>query len=126
FGSWQADVDRFSSELNALQNREAMVMQDTRIEFSADPKQLAVRRTELSAQLGVFDEIERLQVEIERLKKQKLRPKVQVNRDGGTSGRSVANAALGYLMHWGFTDIENISLDAEACDLVLNDRTRLS
>lgn len=126
FGSWQADVDRFSSELNALQNREAMVMQGTRIEFSADPKQLAVRRTELSAQLGIFDEIERLQVEIERLKKQKLRPKVQVNRDGGTSGRSVANAALGYLMHWGFTDIENISLDAEACDLVLNDRTRLS
>ena len=120
FGSWQADVDRFSSELNALQNREAMVIQGTRIEFSADPKQLAVRRTELSAQ------IERLQVEIERLKKQKLRPKVQVNRDGGTSGRSVANAALGYLMHWGFTDIENISLDAEACDLVLNDRTRLS
>ncbi len=126
FSSWQADVDRFSSELNALQNREAMVMQGTRIEFSADPKQLAVRRTELSAQLGIFDEIERLQVEIERLKKQKLRPKVQVNRDGGTSGRSVANAALGYLMHWGFTDIENISLDAEACDLVLNDRTRLS
>lgn len=126
FGSWQADVDRLSSELNALQSREAMVMQGTRIEFSADPKQLAVRRTELSAQLGIFDEIERLQVEIERLKKQKLRPKVQVNREGGTSGRSVANAALGYLMHWGFTDIENISLDAEACDLVLNDRTRLS
>lgn len=124
--SWQIEVDKLSDELIALQNREDLVMQATRIEFSADPKQLAIRRTELSAQLAIFDEIERLQVEIERLRKQKLRPKIQVNRDGGTSGRSVANAALGYLKLWGFTDIENVSLDAEACDLVLNDRARLS
>lgn len=124
--SWQIEVDKLSEELIALQNREDLVMQATRIEFSADPKQLAIRRTELSAQLAIFDEIERLQVEIERLRKQKLRPKIQVNRDGGTSGRSVANAALGYLKLWGFTDIENVSLDAEACDLVLNDRARLS
>lgn len=124
--SWQTDVDKFGSELSALQNREALVLQGTRIEFSADPKQLAIRRTELSAQLAIFDEMERLHIEIERLKKQKLRPKIQVSRDGGTSGRTVADAALGYLELWGFTDIENISLDAEACDLVLNDRTRLS
>jgi hypothetical protein len=124
--SWQADVDNFVNELNALQKRETQVMQGTRIEFSGDPKQLAIRRSELSAQLVIFDEMERLQIEIERLKKQKLRPKIQVNRDGGTSGRSVANAALRYLKLWGFTDIENIALDAEACDLVLNDRTRLS
>lgn len=124
--SWQADVDKFGNELSTLQNREALVMQGTRIEFSADPKQLAIRRTELSAQLAIFDEMERLHIEIERLKKQKLRPKIQVSRDGGTSGRTVADAALGYLELWGFTDIENIALDAEACDLVLNDRTRLS
>lgn len=123
---WQAEVDKFSAELMSLQFLEAQVMQGTRIEFSADPKQLAIRRTELSAQLAIFDEIERLNLEIERLKKQKLRPKVQVNRDGGLSGRSVAAAAQGYLKLWGFTDIENIALDAEACDLVLNDRPRLS
>jgi hypothetical protein len=101
-------------------------MQGTRIEFSADPKQLAIRRSELSAQLAIFDEMERLKAEIERLKKQKVRPKIQVTRDGGTAGRSVADAARGYLELWGFTDIENIALDAEECDLVLNDRTRLS
>lgn len=122
----QADVEKINNELSALQNREALVMQGTRIEFSADPKQLAIRRSELSAQLAIFDEIERLKVEIEWLKKQKLRPKIQVSRDGGTSGRSVAKLALGYLNLWGFTDIENIALDAEACDLVLNDRTRQS
>lgn len=124
--SWQADVDKFGNVMNTLQNREASVMQGTRIEFSGDPKQLAIRRSELSAQIAIFDEMERLESEIERLKKQKLRPKIQVSRDGGTSGRSVADAARGYLELWGFTDIENIALDAEACDLVLNDRTRLS
>lgn len=124
--SWQTDVEKYGEELNALQNREALVMQGIRIEFSGDPKQLAIRRSELSAQLAIFDEMERLQVEIERLKKQKLRPKIQVSRDGGTSGRSVANAALGYLKLWGFTDIENVALDAEECDLILNDRSRLS
>ena len=81
--SWQIDVDQLGNVLNTLQNRETQAMQSTRIEFSADPKQMAIRRTELSAQLAIFDEMERLRVEIERLKKQKLRPKIQVNRDGG-------------------------------------------
>lgn len=122
----QTDVEELNIELNRLQNLENRVMQGTRIEFSADPKQLAIRRTELSAQLTIFDEMERLHLEIERLKKQKLRPKVQVNRDGTISGRAVADAAQGFLKLWGLTDIENIALDAEACDLVLNDRPRLS
>lgn len=122
----QTAVGEFSTQFAALQSREALVLQGTRIEFSADPKQLAIRRSELSAQLSIFDEMERLRAEIDRLKKLKLRPKVQVNREGGTSGRSVADAARGYLEHWGFTDIENIGLDAEACDLTLNDRARLS
>lgn len=124
--SWQAAVDEFSDQLLALQNREALVMQGTRIEFSADPKQLAIRRSELSAQLAIFDEMERLEAEVARLKKQKVQPRIQVTRDGGTSGRAVADAARHYLELWGFTDIENIALDAEECDLVLNDRTRLS
>jgi hypothetical protein len=124
--SLQAAVDQYSSQLAALQEREMLVIQGTRIEFSADPKQLAIRRGELSAQLSIFDDIERLQAEIERLKKLKVRPRIQVIREGGTSGRSVADTARGYLEIWGFTDIENIALDAEECDLVLNDRTRLS
>jgi hypothetical protein len=124
--SWQASVDQYSGQLSVLQNREELVVQSARIEFSADPKELAIRRSELSAQLSIFDETERLQAEIERLRKLKLRPKIQVTREGGTSGRAVADAARGYLELWGFTDIENVALDAEECDLVLNDRTRLS
>lgn len=124
--SWQTAVDHYNNLLATLQNREALVVQGNRIEFSADPKQLAIRRSELSAQLAIFDEMERLTAEIDRLKRQKVQPRIQVMRDGGTSGRSVADTARGYLELWGFADIENISLDAEACDLVLNDRTRLS
>jgi len=124
--SLQNSVDQHSEQLSALQSREALVVQSARIEFSADPKQIAIRRSELSAQISIFDEIERLQAEIERLKKLKLRPKTLVIRDGGASGRAVADAARGYLELWGFTDIENIALDAKECDLVLNDRTRLS
>jgi hypothetical protein len=101
-------------------------MQGMRIEFSADPKELAVRRSVLSAQLAIFDEMERLKAEIERLKKSKLRPRVLVVRDGGTFGRAVADAAKALLETWGFQDIENIALDSEECDLVINDRPRLS
>lgn len=124
--TWEGTTSECSSRLAALQDRETQVVQIARTEFSADPKELAIRRSELSAQLAIFDEIERLKVEIERLKKSKLRPKVQVTRDGGTFGRSVADLAKGYLGVWGFKDIDNISLDAEQCDLVINDRPRLS
>lgn len=115
-----------TAELSVLQNREAAVLSGVRIEFTGDPKTLAIRRGELSAQLAILDEMDRLTAEIERLKKAKVRPRVQVNRDGGTSSRSVADLSRGLLEAWGFTDIANISLDAGQCDLVINDRPRLS
>jgi hypothetical protein len=119
-------AEELTGTLNALQNREAMVVGGARVEFSADPKTLAVRRSELSAQLAIFDELERLAAEIARLKKLKVRGRVDVNRDGGTDGRAVADHVKELLIAWGFNDIENISLDAEECDIVINDRPRLS
>jgi hypothetical protein len=121
-----AAAEELTGELNALQNREAIIVGGARIEFSADPKTLAVRRTELSAQLAIFDELERLAAEIARLKKLKVRKRVDVSRDGGTDGRAVADHVKELLVAWGFTDIKNISLDAEECDIVINDRPRLS
>ncbi|WP_298018421.1 hypothetical protein [uncultured Castellaniella sp.] len=126
FATWGAEVDKHMDRLSELQGREEAVMLGTRIEFSANPKELAIRRSELAAQLATFDEVERLKAEIERLKKSKLRPRVQVVRDGGTFGRSVANAAKALLEAWGFQDIKSIALDSEQCDLVINDRPRLS
>jgi hypothetical protein len=121
-----AAAEELTSKLNVLQNREAMVVGGARIEFSADPKTLAVRRTDLSAQLAVFDELERLAAEIARLKKQKVRKRVDISRDGGTDGRAVADHVKELLVAWGFSDIKDISLDAEECDVVINDRPRLS
>ncbi|WP_179215138.1 hypothetical protein [Achromobacter xylosoxidans] len=114
------------ADLAALQNREAMVLNNARVEFAADPKTLALRRSELANHLGNFDEIKHLNSEIERLSKLTVRKRITVTRESGTFGRKVADAAKALLEAWGLNDIENISLDDEACDLRINDRSRLS
>lgn len=126
FERFSEKVNRKRAELERLEQQEAADLSDTRVEFSADPKTLAERRSELSGQLGTLDEIERLEAEITRLKGLKVRPRIVVTRDGGTDGRAVADLSKALLEAWGFSDIKNISLDASACDLVLNDRPRLS
>lgn len=126
YSEFRAEAERLGGNLNALQNREAVVVNGARIEFTGDPKTLALRRSDLAAQLGIFDEIERLEAEVTRLGKSKVRKRVNVTRDGGTHGRAVADRAKAFLEDWGLTDIKNISLDAGECDLVINDRARLS
>lgn len=122
----KARVEKLAGDLSELQNREAMVLRNARVEFTADPKSLALRRSELSAQLSNFDEMQYLTVEIDRLKKATVRKRITVTREGGTFGREVANRAKELLNAWGFSAIENIALDDEACDLRIDDRTRLS
>lgn len=114
------------AELNALQNRETMVLNNTRVEFTANPKKMAVRRSELSEQLSYFSEIQHLVAEIERLSKASERKRITVTRAGGVFGREVANRAKALLNDWGFTAIQNIGLDDELCDLRIDDRSRLS
>lgn len=126
YAEFRAEAERLGGNLNVLQNREAVVVNGARIEFTGDPKTLALRRSDLAAQLGIFDEIERLEAEIARLGKSKVRKRVTVTRDGGTHGRAVADRAKALLGDWGLTDIKNISLDVGECDLVINDRARLS
>lgn len=122
----KARAEKLTDDLSELQNREAMVLQNARVEFTADPKSLALRRSELSAQLSNFDEMQYLTVEIDRLKKATVRKRITVTREGGTFGREVANRAKKLLNAWGFSTIENIALDDEACDLRIDDRSRLS
>lgn len=122
----KAKAEALASDLSELQNQEAMVLQNARIEFAADPKSLAVQRSELSAQLSNFDEIQYLTREIDRLKKATVRKRITVTREGGAFGREVANRAKELLNAWGFNAIESIALDDEACDLRIDDRSRLS
>jgi hypothetical protein len=122
----KVESERLVQSLSGLQSKEALAIEGSRIEFNADPKTLAFRRSDLTAQLAIFDEIERLTSEIARLKASSVRKRLVVNRDGGIHGRAVADRSKALLELWGFTDIENIALDAEECDLRINDRPRLS
>lgn len=126
FQNLRGDAEKLSYDLSTLQNREAQVLHNTRVEFTADPKSLALRRSELSAQLSNFDEMQYLTAEIARLKTATVRKRITVTRDGGTFGREVANRAQQLLDAWGFSAIENIALDDKACDLRIDDRSRLS
>ncbi|WP_020183294.1 hypothetical protein [Methylotenera sp. 1P/1] len=112
--------------LNDLESREKITLNATKVEFSADPKTLAVRLSELSSQLNSFDEIERLKLEIENLKTASIRKKVPLDRNAGESLVMVSNAAKRLLNSWGFEEVERVTLDLQACDLIINDRARLS
>lgn len=122
----KALASKLTTELNTLQNRETMVLNNARVEFTANPKKLALRRSELSEQLSYFSEIQYLGAEIERLNKATVRKRITLTRAGGVFGREVANRAKALLNAWGFTAIQNISLDDERCDLRIDDRFRLS
>lgn len=119
-------VASYREELATLESREEQQLTGTRLEFSGDPKTLAVRRSELSAQLAIFDEMERLNAEIDRLKKSKVRPRVRVSRETGTAALAVGKLAKALLAEWGFTSVDAVVLDPAVCDLVIDGRPRLS
>lgn len=115
-----------SSELKALEEQELRQLNGARIEFAGDPKSLAIRRTELSAVLNSFDEVERLKAEIERLKNSKVSRTAPISREAGQAAVTVAGYAKTMLHAWGFSDIKTVRLDASECDLIINERARLS
>ena len=116
---------RLSRDLESLEATEKKQLTGARVEFAADPKTMAIRHSELSAQLAAFDEIQRLENEIDRLKKSKVRRKFEITRDGGSAGVAVAGFAKELLNSWGFADVTSVTLDALECDLVINGRARL-
>ena len=121
-----SNVSTFSQRLNELEDYERQKLRQTRVEFAADPKTLAVRRSDLSAQLAIFDELEHLKSEIARLKKAKLSKRVLVDRDGGSNGTEATGLAKEYLNAWGFDKVKAVRLDPDACDLVIDERPRVS
>jgi hypothetical protein len=112
--------------LRELEKEEARRISGARVEFKADPKELAVRRSELAAQLGAFDEKERLEGEIARLKQLRVSKTAPITREAGESAKAVATYVKRLLGDWGFDDVQHVTLDTGACDLVIDDRARLS
>jgi hypothetical protein len=121
-----ADVQWLSASLEALERGEAEVLDTAGHEFDVDPRQLAEQHTELSSLLNAFDEVERLTQEIKRLTEAKKQKKTPLNRNIGSNGDEVGKYAREMLAAWGFTSIQSVHVDAEAGDLVLDGRRRLS
>jgi hypothetical protein len=111
--------------LNELEATEKVRVNETRYEFSGDPKSLAVRRSALSEQLAKFDEEAQLTKELTRLTNAKKQKKVPLSRNVGDAATEIAIHAKGYLHAWGFTGIQSVLLDADSCDLILDSRARL-
>lgn len=113
------------AELNELEATEKARVNETRYEFSGDPKSLAVRRSALSEQLAKFDDEAQLIAELTRLTNAKKQKKIPLSRNVGDAATQVAAHAHRYLHAWGFTGIQSVLLDADACDLILDSRARL-
>lgn len=118
-------VGNLRSELNGLEATENARVNETRYEFSGDPKSLAVRRSALSEQLARFDDEAQLMAELDRLANAKKQKKTPLSRNVGDAANQVAAHAKRYLHAWGFTSIQSVLLDADACDLILDSRARL-
>ncbi|KIF80054.1 hypothetical protein [Noviherbaspirillum autotrophicum] len=118
-------VQDIHAELNELEATEKARVNTTRYEFSGDPKSLAVRRSALSEQLAKFDEEAQLIAELTRLTNAKKQKKIPLSRNIGDAATQVAGHAKRYLHAWGFTSIQSVLLDADACDLILDSRARL-
>ena len=118
-------VGTLRAEFSGLEATEKARVNETRYEFSGDPKSLAVRRSALSEQLAKFDEEAQLVAEHTRLTNAKKQKKIPLSRNVGAAATAVAAHAKRYLHAWGFTGIQSVLLDADACDLVLDGRARL-
>lgn len=114
------------TSLDDLERRERRAIAGLRVEFSSDPKELAVRRSDLSSQLNLFEDIERCQAEIARLKVSRSTKAAPLTREAHEAATAVASTARDLLRRWGFADVNEVQLSTEDCDLVINGRPRLS
>ncbi len=111
--------------LNSLEEVEQHQLRGARHEFSGDPKTLALRRSELSEQLARYDDEARLLAELDALARTRKKKFVPLNRNVGDAGLEVAKLAKLCLHAWGFTKIDLVMLDTNACDLEIDGRRRL-
>jgi hypothetical protein len=95
-------------------------------EFSVDPKSLAIQRSELYSLQKNFEEFDRLNAELQRLKALTPKKGAPLQRQTRADAIAVAKYALEFLHAWGLTAIRSVELDAVECDLNVDGRARLS
>jgi hypothetical protein len=112
--------------LRSAETAEVAAVRNLHTGLTADPRTLALRRSELSSQLDSLEEIDRLNSEIESLKKISRSKRTPVVRESHEAAVRVGDAAKVLLNAWGFKDVLSVTLDPATCDLVVNSRARLS
>src|SRR5690606_23001411 len=103
------------SAFDFLEKKERALSESTTLELGADPKRLALRRSELSEWLSRFDEEARIQAEIDKFSKSKAEKAAPLERNAGDASIKISFLAKEYLHAWGFGNIDTVVLDAEAC-----------
>jgi len=127
-------ISMFSDEVGSLKNKlteislqEKIAMQNSVSEFSADPKQLAEARTEYSAQVRIFEEMERLVSEQNKILELTLTKKTKaIKRQTDVDAVKVGEIMKILLISWGFKQLNTVELDVTDCDIKIDGRSRLT
>ncbi len=106
--------------------REKRALANGIAQFAADPKELAIARTELAAQLSLFEEYARLMAEHQRLSNRSLTKSAPLSRANEVDALAAGNSIRELLHSWGFTEVGSVELDPIECDLKLDGRRRLT
>lgn len=123
----QEGIDGLKKEIIRLSEEEVSEIDRGTLELSADPKSLAEKRTEYSAQIKIFDEMERLLAAKEKLNALIPAKKTKaIKRQTDIDALEVGKLAKEFLHAWGFTQISSVDLNADECDLRIDGRNRLT
>jgi hypothetical protein len=124
---FSAEIDRLEEAFDNVSMQEKNDLHSSRVEFSADPKELAEARTEYSAQIKLFEEIDRLKKEQDRIRELAPNQKIKSpKRHTDIDALKVGKITKCLLHSWGFTDLKTVELVAENCDINVDGRPRLT
>ncbi|NLC99323.1 MAG: AAA family ATPase [Gammaproteobacteria bacterium] len=121
------EVEELEVEFSKVSKQEKTELFNSKSEFSADPKELAEARTEYVAQIKLFEEIDRLKAEHERVKGLLPAKKVKSpKRHADVDAVRIGEITKELLNSWGFNALKTVELIAEECDISIDGRPRLT
>ena len=118
-------VAGISAKLTVIERQESAILAAAKGGDSASPRLLAVRRSEYSSLLDAFDEWERLEAELERLKSKKRTRSTKTQRESSQASNEISKVVKQLLNNWGFEEVDSVTFDLELGDIRVNHRARL-
>ncbi len=120
----QKERDELLPRLQELERLERSRIDTGTAEFTISPTDLAVKRSELFAQLKMFDEVDRLLGEANRLKERSATKSARIQRPLASDGFALSQRVLALLRTWGFANIRSVEFDVSRFDLNIDGRRR--